>query len=68
MVYVRFKVSLENMSYFVIVTENRKHVFSFLHSVLFLYLINPIREAFIKKTIFLLTFVNKDFTPPPPNY
>ena len=22
----------------------------------------------IKKTIFLLTFVNKDFTPPPPNY
>ena len=26
------------------------------------------REAFIKKNIFLLTFVNKDFTPPPPNY
>ena len=25
------------------------------------------REAFIKKNIFLLTFVNKDFTPPP-NY
>ena len=24
-----------------------------------------LREAFIKKTIFLLTFVNKDFTPPP---
>ena len=22
----------------------------------------------LKKTIFLLTFVNKDFTPPPPNY
>ena len=30
---------------------------------------DTIREAFIKKTIFLLTFVNKDFTPlPPPNY
>ena len=26
-----------------------------------------IREAFIKKNILLLTFVNKDFTPPP-NY
>ena len=26
-----------------------------------------LREAFIKKTIFLLTFVNKDFIPPP-NY
>ena len=26
------------------------------------------REAFIKKNIFLLTFVNKDFSPPPPNY
>ena len=24
-----------------------------------------IREAFIKKNILLLTFVNKDFTPPP---
>ena len=26
-----------------------------------------LREAFIKKNILLLTFVNKDFTPPP-NY
>ena len=24
-----------------------------------------VREAFIKKNIFLLTFVNKDFSPPP---
>ena len=39
--------------------------FSWSYSLVSLILI---REAFIKKTIFLLTFVNKDFTLPPPNY